>query len=576
MCPGEDKSMLSITSSDKDIEQQFRDLDKEKESQERKDREKKLKKSLRHLAVEADSDNDSDKCSQDKLSTEGTDSITFRHEVKNYQKVTELKKKRKARGREWGIADLWHNTDVEDSRLRRTKSLPGSLGEDRNFIQDWILPHSASARSLGGADECLDILPSSSSVSSESRRSSSILEPIYLSTETAVQSRNKETLYQQTLKQKKEQDLENYKKATNDSASDEEKDDYLNPKEWLGLGIVIKRNSDQEYEIIDVASGGVGDILNFCVGDKLSLSQDTDIFDLTKDLRAGKFDKVAFLKDASGNSKIKFDQDTKNTLEATFKFGGARTFTKNDQKIALKDNDELDIDSKIKDAKAHFGLEREFVIEEEGGNFVFKGRSANKIRKRHDLKNYSLSCQQTKSKEAINEDLSSGKIDEYSFKDSGGNDRTDEVKKSFKENCIDFLILKINSEQYGLQNDDEIKIDKNEFLVFLNSQDNKEYLPLLISNYQNDKKIILENEKFKIEGKEVQFNSKALLRFVDFQIKCGSLSLFNKIGKYSKEIGGDLSIYNLAEKIKNPSVVISPLGAKQASAVGLDVSAALA
>ena len=105
MCPGEDKSMLSITSSDKDIEQQFRDLDKEKESQERKDREKKLKKSLRHLAVEADSDNDSDKCSQDKLSTEGTDSITFRHEVKNYQKVTELKKKRKARGREWGIAE---------------------------------------------------------------------------------------------------------------------------------------------------------------------------------------------------------------------------------------------------------------------------------------------------------------------------------------------------------------------------------------------------------------------------------------------------------------------------------------
>jgi len=91
---------------------------------------------------------------------------------------------------------------------------------------------------------------------------------------------------------------------------------------------------------------------------------------------------------------------------------------------------------------------------------------------------------------------------------------------------------------------------------------------LLISNYQDDKEIKLEDEKFKIDGKEVQFNSEALLKFVGFQIRCGSLSLFSKIGNYSKENNRDLSINNLETNIKKPSGAISPLGADPVS-VGL-------
>ena len=228
----------------------------------------------------------------------------------------------------------------------------------------------------------------------------------------------------------------------------------------------------------------------------------------------------------------------------------------------------MDIDSNIKDANANYGLKREFFyIKEERGKFVFK-KSSNKIKQGDDLEGHSLSFQQTKSKENIDKDLSIGKIDEYSFQDSAGNDKTNEVKNYYRKNCINHLILNISNEKYDLKNKDEIKIEKNKFLNFLNDKDNKEYLPLLISNYQDDKEIKLEDEKFKIDGKEVQFNSEALLKFVGFQIRCGSLSLFSKIGNYSKENNRDLSINNLETNIKKPSGAISPLGADPVS-VGL-------
>ena len=53
-------------------------------------------------------------------------------------------------------------------------------------------------------------------------------------------------------------------------------------------------------------------------------------------------------------------------------------------------------------------------------------------------------------------------------------------------------------------------------------------------------------------------NIEAISELVDFKIKCGSLSLFNRIGGYYKDRLRDSSFDSLEKKLQSPSATMSP------------------
>lgn len=499
MCPGEDKSMLSITSSDKDIEQQFRELT-----------------------------------------------------------LTKLEDERKKRVLGRYFQHLRPTPDVENNHLRRAESLPGSLGAEH--IKDPILPNSRSVSPQVSYDEDLDPLSRSHSVHSESQRSSSTPETTYLPEEPAVQSRRKEDLYQQTLKQKKEQDLKNYDKATKKDASEKDKEDYLNPAEWLGLGIEItKVGNGEAYKITKVVDGGAGYMFGFKEGDQLELHSPTNIFDITKDLRQGNFEKVKSLKDKDNNIKIEFNENIANKLQAQFKYGAARTYHYG---LAIHPlDDDLKIDSKIKSIEVNYKWGNLFNNTSEEGvvSRVEEGSLAAEIGLHANCKIMSNTGSDEATARGGGKNLEKGYIDACKFEGKNGDDITEEVKKSFHKKGLDYLILTnvTGEEGLGIKEKDEIEIYKEELVEFLKGSE--EDRGLFIINDTGGELEVQDNKIiYKEGGQELELNIEAISALVDFKIKCGSLSLFNRIGGYYKDRLRDSSFDSLEKKLQSPSATMSP------------------
>ena len=225
MCPGDDgsdKDIFELFSSEQDIEQQFLNEELKKREEEKEKLKKQQKNTTRDNCTWDDWDwsdfsDDQDEDLKDKADPD-----------KHSQKRPSIKEEDFGTFRK-EVKDYQKEKDKEEKEIR---------SETSTYLS-WEDPN------LGTGSQTLQTKP-----------------------------QNGEADYKSKLKLKISSDHALHQDAKKDNASDSDKNKYLNPSEWVGLGIVIKRNGSKEYEIMEVASGGVGKTLNFCVGDKLSLNQE--------------------------------------------------------------------------------------------------------------------------------------------------------------------------------------------------------------------------------------------------------------------------------------------------------------